>query len=282
MVKKALGRGLGALMPTETAEFQETEGLRNIDLTKIRPNAHQPRKEFSQESLEELAVSIKEKGLIQPVVVVKKDGYYELVSGERRMRAARIAKLKEIPAIIRDYDERDKAEIALIENIQREDLNKIEEAMAYKALMTEFALTQEQMSSKVGKSRAHIANTVRLLDLSRGAKEYLQRSLISPGHARALLTLAPSEQVEMCEQIVKKDWSVRAVEREIQRRRQVHQDEDRQAVEIPLEIQAFQEQLEEKLATRVKIHYGSQRGSIQIEYYSEDDLLRLSDILLQL
>ena len=269
------------MMPTETAEFQETEGLVNIEVGKIRANAHQPRKEFSQDALKELASSIKEKGLIQPVVVVKKDGFYELVSGERRTRAAKLAKLKTIPAIVRDYDERDKAEIALIENIQREDLNKIEEALAYRALMSEFELTQEQMSKKVGKSRAHIANTVRLLDLSQAAKSYLQAGKISPGHARALLTLDPEDQQEMCELIVKKDLSVRAVEKEIKRWKKTDSQE-KKPEEVPAEIQSFQDQLEEKFSTRVKVRYGLEKGHIQIDYYSKEDLLRISDLLLDL
>ncbi|QRN85084.1 ParB/RepB/Spo0J family partition protein [Clostridia bacterium] len=281
MVKKALGRGLGALMPAESVEFQETEGLVNIEVGKIRANAHQPRKEFSQDSLRELANSIKEKGLIQPVVVVKKDGYYELVSGERRTRAAKLANLKTIPAIVRDYNERDKAEIALIENIQREDLNKIEEALAYRALMSEFELTQEQMSKKVGKSRAHIANTVRLLDLSQAAKAYLQAGKITPGHARALLTLDPVDQQEMCELIVKKDLSVRAVEREMKKWNKT-QTQGAKIEELPAEIKSFQDQLEEKFSTRVKVRYAKDKGSIQIEYYSKDDLMRISDLLLEL
>ncbi len=281
MVKKALGRGLGALMPAESVEFQETEGLVNIEVGKIRANAHQPRKDFSQDSLRELANSIKEKGLIQPVVVVKKDGYYELVSGERRTRAAKLANLKTIPAIVRDYNERDKAEIALIENIQREDLNKIEEALAYRALMSEFELTQEQMSKKVGKSRAHIANTVRLLDLSQAAKAYLQAGKITPGHARALLTLDPVDQQEMCELIVKKDLSVRAVEREMKKWNKT-QTQGAKIEELPAEIKSFQDQLEEKFSTRVKVRYAKDKGSIQIEYYSKDDLMRISDLLLEL
>lgn len=281
MAKKALGRGLGALMPTETAGFQEMEGLVNIELGKIRANAHQPRKDFSQDSLRELADSIKEKGLIQPIVVVKKDGYYELVSGERRTRAAKLAKLKTIPAIIRDYDERDKAEIALIENIQREDLSKIEEARAYRALMNEFDLTQEQMSKKVGKSRAHIANTVRLLDLSQTAKAYLQAGKITPGHARALLTLDSDDQQEMCELIVKKDLSVRAVEREMKRWSK-HQTQEEKKEELPADILSFQEQLEEKFSTKVKVRFGKEKGHIQIDYYSKEDLMRISDLLLEL
>jgi ParB family chromosome partitioning protein len=281
VAKKALGRGLGALMPTETAGFQEMEGLANIELGKIRANAHQPRKDFSQDSLRELADSIKEKGLIQPIVVVKKDGYYELVSGERRTRAPKLAKLKTIPAIIRDYDERDKAEIALIENIQREDLSKIEEARAYRALMNEFDLTQEQMSKKVGKSRAHIANTVRLLDLSQTAKAYLQAGKITPGHARALLTLDSEDQQEMCELIVKKDLSVRAVEREMKRWSK-HQTQEEKKEEIPADILSFQEQLEEKFSTKVKVRFGQEKGHIQIDYYSKEDLMRISDLLLEL
>lgn len=281
MVKKALGRGLGALMPTEATEFQEVEGLVNIELGKIRANAHQPRKNFSQESLSELADSIKEKGLIQPVVVVKKDGYYELVSGERRTRAAKMANLETIPAIIRDYNDRDKAEIALIENIQREDLNKIEEGLAYRALMSEFDLTQEQMSKKVGKSRAHIANTVRLLDLSQAAKAYLQAGKITPGHARALLTLDSVDQQEMCELIVKKDLSVRAVEREMKKWNESQNQNDK-SEELPIEIKEFQDQLETKFSTRVKVKYGKDKGNIQIEYYSKEDLMRIADLMLEL
>lgn len=280
MAKRALGRGLGALMPQETAEFQETEGLRNIALDLVRANAHQPRRTFDEAALKELAQSIKEKGLIQPIVVVKRDGYYELVSGERRTRAARLAKLREVPAIVREYDERDRAEIALIENIQREDLSKIEEALAYRALMDEFELTQEQMSKKVGKSRAHIANTVRLLDLSRAAKAYLEERKITPGHARALLPLDADEQEALCRLIVKKDLSVRAVEKEIKRMRRSAEGGTPKERILPPEIQAFQENLEQRFGTKVHVRYGEARGSIQIDYYTHDDLMRIADLLL--
>lgn len=280
MAKRALGKGLGALMPQSSDTFEENEELRMIPLEKIRANVYQPRQNFADDALEELAVSIREKGLIQPVVLIEKDGFYELVSGERRTRAARLAGMTEIPALIRDYNERDQAEIALIENIQREDLNKIEEGLAYQSLLKEYSLTQEALSAKVGKSRAHIANTIRLLDLSAEAKKFLADGRISPGHARALLTLPPETQKELCGDIVRGDWSVRSLENEIKRRKKPLAQSSLEGKPLPADIEAFQEQLQNKFGTKVKIRYGLEKGSIQIDYFSSDDLMRIADLLL--
>lgn len=282
MAKRALGKGLGALMPTASEAFLEEEaGLVLIPLKKIRANAYQPRQDFQEKALKELAVSIKEKGLIQPVVVVKREDMYELVSGERRTRAAKMAGLKEIPALVRDYDHKDQAEIALIENIQRENLNVIEEGLAYQSLLKEFSLTQAALSDRIGKSRAHIANTVRLLDLSQQAKAFLADGRISAGHARALLTLPPDRQLALCQAVVQEGWSVRALEKEVKRDAKPTRPAPSGPEELPADIEAFREQLEEKFASRVRIRYGEDKGSIQIDYFTAEDLLRIADLLLE-
>jgi len=222
MAKRGLGKGLGALIPTdldvmaELTQAEETVPNDNkiveIKIDLIEPNKYQPRKVFQQEALEELAKSIKEHGLVQPIVVRKAGDKFELVAGERRWRAAKLAGLEKIPALIKDFNLQETTEIALIENIQREDLNPLEEASAYQLLLDEFKLTQEELAKKVGKSRPYIANTLRLLSAPTEIQQHVIEGKLTAGHARALLPLPPAGQIQLAEKIIKENLSVRETE----------------------------------------------------------------------
>ena len=279
MAKKALGRGLGALIPSEDTNFSEMESIQDIPIARIEANTFQPRTHFEDQKLQELAVSIREKGVIQPVVVIRQGEGYQLVSGERRTRAALLAGFDSIPAIVRKYSDRDRAEIAIVENIQREDLNPLEEAAAYQTLMEEFGLTQSAMAEQVGRSRAHIANTLRLLDLGPEARAYLSSGKITAGHARALLALSPGEQEMLAARVAAEGLSVRETERLVRQAQKNGQKRQKPAREVPVEVEDMQTRLQERFATKVRIHYGEERGKIEIEYYSPDDLLRITDLL---
>lgn len=281
MSKKGLGRGLQALIPMRTDE--KTDGaVAEVGIASIVVNEKQPRKFFSEEKLEELAASIKEHGIVQPIVVrPAAAGRYELVAGERRWRACKMLGLKSIPAIVKEVNEREMAEIALIENIQREDLNPVEEAVAYKMLMEDYGLTQEELSAQVSKSRPFIANTVRLLNLPKEVLDMVQAGSLTAGHARALLGLSKhKEQLEMAKQVAAKKLSVRQTEQAIKQgakkaeptkppiRRQEHI------------IMAVEEKLRNKFSTQVKIKQGGKAGKVEIDYYNQEDLQRIIDILL--
>ncbi len=219
--KTGLGRGLDLLIPgggDEMSGDSSAKGTETLRLSQIEPNRDQPRKKFDKESIEELASSIKQYGVIQPIIVCKKNDYYEIIAGERRWRAAKKAGLKEIPVIIRDYSDREIAEISLIENIQREDLNPIEEAKAYKQLIDEYGLKQDELAQKISKSRANIANTMRLLKLHDKVQKMLADNAITAGHARALLAIEDKEiQLDAAEQIIKYGLSVRDTESLVKR-----------------------------------------------------------------
>lgn len=281
MIKKGLGRGLQALIPTK--EEGKIEGsVMEIDISLINVNEKQPRKFFSEEKLVELAASIKEHGVVQPIVVRPiSAGGYELVAGERRWRACRKLGIKRIPAVIKDVSEREMAEIALIENIQREDLNPVEEAVAYKTLIEEHGLTQEELSSRVGKSRPFIANTVRLLNLPADILEMVRENRLSAGHARALLGLtSKKEQVELAKQIAARGLSVRQTEQAI--KKGLHATTHKKAAPRPEPIlSAIEEKLRNKFSTQVKIRAGKKAGKIEIDYYDQGDLERIVDILLE-
>lgn len=276
--KSALGKGLEALIPDIDISGQE-DGVKEIDINEIEPNSGQPRKKFDEEKMQQLAASIKEHGVVQPVLVTKEGSFYKLVAGERRWRAARIAGLKTIPAVIKEFTPSEIMEISLIENIQREDLNPIEEADAYKRLIEEFGLTQEKISERVGKSRSAVANILRLLNLDERVKDYLMDGVLSEGHARALITINDSQtQFDTAKKIIDDNLNVRQTERLVKsvllgkiREKSVKKSE-------PF-INEAQEKLKNILGTKVNIVHGRKKGKIEIEYYSYDDLERIIDML---
>lgn len=274
--KRALGRGLQALIP-EYDDDNSSSNVENISINDIEPNKYQPRKHFNDESLMELSESIKEHGVIQPIIVKKIDYGYQIVAGERRWRAAKLAGLKEIPVIIKDFNEQEIMEIALIENLQREDLNPIDEAKAYKALIDQFKLTQEDISKKVGKSRSAIANSIRLLNLSNEIQEMLIKGKLSIGHAKVILSITDNDkQNYIAKRIVEKNLNVRDTEKLIKQtssKKKKKQYEDEYIKEIEDNFCRF-------FGTKVKILNGNKRGKIFIEYYGEDDLTRMAELII--
>lgn len=282
--QRGLGRGLNALLSDEvlngTEEKQEV--IKKIDINDIEPNKKQPRKNFNEEELNDLSKSILEHGIIQPLVVREINGKYEIVAGERRYRAARLAGLNEIPVIVKNFSEQQTLEVALVENIQREDLNPIELACAYSLLMERFDLNQEEVADKVGKSRPSVANILRLLKLHPYVQEKLRENEITFGHARALLTIKEGKvQKELTDMIVEKQLSVRDVEKYIQMLSK-KADESKEKSEkqgYNLFYREIQENLQKLFGTKVSISRGSKKGKIEIEYYSDDELERIIQII---
>jgi ParB family chromosome partitioning protein len=268
----ALGRGLGALIQTRH------EGIREIEVEKIKPNPEQPRKVFNTDALSELAASVKEKGVLQPVIVREAEGgEYYLIAGERRWRAASLAGLKKIPVIIKESSPGESLEIALIENIQRDDLNPIETAEAFQRLIGEYRYTQEELSRRVGKDRTTIANYLRILKLPPEVKEFVNNEVLSLGHAKAIVSLPTRKaQVEAARTVLKKGLSVR--ETEALCKRIVNLPGKRATKTKDPDIIALEERLKRSLGTRVRIKHSGKRGKIEIEYYSLDELDRLLDI----
>ncbi|MBE3591492.1 MAG: ParB/RepB/Spo0J family partition protein [Thermoanaerobacter sp.] len=279
--KKGLGRGLQALIPEYQTE--ELQGVETINITYIHPNQYQPRKQFDGESLKELAESIKQHGVIQPIIVRKVDSGYQIVAGERRWRAAKIAGLSEIPAIVKNFDDLQVMEIALIENLQREDLNPIEEAKAYKALIEQFNLTQEEISKKIGKSRSVIANSIRLLNLDDRVQEMLVKGDITIGHAKVILSLPnKSLQYEAAKKVAEENLNVRETENLVKNllRKNEKITKKLKLDKIDAHVKEIEDNLCSFLGTKVKISQRSKdRGIIQIEYYSEEDLTRIIEII---
>ncbi len=273
-MKTALGRGIESLLPDKGEEVIK------LDIERILPSEDQPRKVFRDESLKELAESIKERGVIQPVIVKRiGDGTFRLIAGERRWRAAKIAGLKKIPAIIKDYASRDALEIALIENIQREDLDPIETALAFEKLQKEYNLTQEEIAKKVGKDRATVANYLRLLNLPDEIKRYIHAGKITFGHARALLSIPDVKmQMECAMEIIKKNLSVRASE-EIAKRFIEKKKKRQQSVKDP-HIKDLEQKLKKALGTDVRIIEKGKKGKIEIIFNSHDEFQRLFDFLI--
>jgi len=289
MAKPALGKGLGALINTRVAAPAPVEELgervQNIPLDQIVPSPLQPRTEFRSEQLTELVESIREQGIIQPLIVRKVADKYELIAGERRWRAATELKLADAPAIIRKASDREVLELALIENLQREDLNPIEEAMAYERLHRDFALTQEDISKRVGKSRASVANAMRLLDLHADIQSLLKQARLSVGHAKVLLSIkSHEEQKFLADQIIRQGASVRVAEKmaaaHLARTGKAPSTRGSSSSsssdpELSPAVLRVQNLLTHRLATRVVIQHGDKRGSITIEYYGNDDLNRI-------
>jgi ParB family chromosome partitioning protein len=276
MQKQALGKGLGALIPDLSAlnDKEKTAlGIHEIELDKIVPNEYQPRKVFDDEKLKELAASIREQGVIQPVIVHRAGGGYELIAGERRWRASRLAGLKTIPALVKEATKRELLEMALIENIQREDLNPLEAAEAYKRLQDEFKLTQEDLARRVGKERSTVTNFLRILGLPKEVKHELAAGSLSMGHAKALLSLERSrDQIQAALMITKKGLSVREAEALASRLKNPPKDKK---ARLSHELKAMEEKLKKALGTKVSIASKSKGGRIVIEYYSAEELDRI-------
>lgn len=281
MNKKKLGRGLGELLGDA---LDDTGRVMDISIDEISPNPWQPRRDFDEESLNALASSIRENGLIQPVVVrKKKDGTYELAAGERRWRAAKMAGLTVIPAISKEYDDRSMAEMALVENLQRKDLNPVDEGMAYRKLMDEYGLTQENISQKVGKSRPYVANMVRLLDLPEEVKDFLSQGQLTAGQARPLLGLeSDAEKVQLARRIVKEGLSARKVEDIIREGKEPKKKEDPPAAAF---MKAVEEKLGLSVGSKVRIRIGkgknAHKGTISISFSNDEEFQRIADILNQ-
>jgi ParB family chromosome partitioning protein len=280
--RRALGRGLGALIreaPSPSAPSPE----RRVSLAEIRPNPRQPRRYFAEERIAELAESIRHQGVLQPLVVRKVADGYELIIGERRFRAAQRAGLDRVPVIVKDVSDAESLEMALVENIQREDLTPIEEALAYRQLMEEFQLTQEAVASRVGKSRPVVTNLLRILNLPEEIKEEVDRGSISVGHARALLVLdMPEQQLEMARTIMRQGLSVRETETLVSRKPETSaapaspptspSTQPPQRIDIHIHVSALEEELMRSLGTKVRLLPKKKGGRIEIEYYSNDEL----------
>lgn len=275
MIKKGLGKGLGALISSADTEVS---GVREMKINEIEPNAGQPRKYFNDDKLSQLAESIKIHGIVQPLIVKREEDTYKIVAGERRWRAARLAGLETVPVIVKEMSSKQVMEVALIENIQREDLNPIEEAEAYDKLMTEFEMTQEDIAIAVGKSRPAIANAVRLLTLQDKLKNLVISGQLSSGHARALLSIEDkSLQLKATEEILTKDLNVRDTEKLV--KKVLSRKEKKPARKLDEEYAALEDKFREILGTKVKIVRNNKSGKIMIEYYSVEELERIVEMI---
>lgn len=280
-MSKRLGKGLDALIPS--LSVNDDDKVIEIPLKELRPNPYQPRKTFNEDSIAELAQSIKEHGVIQPIIVRTVLRGYEIIAGERRFRASQQCGLEKIPAVVRKFTDQQVMEIALIENVQREDLNAIEIANAYQALVDQFQFTQEELSVKVGKSRSHIANLLRLLQLPEDVKQHVSRGTLSMGHARAIVGVKDDKmKKELADLTVKNEWSVRFLEDYIKQLEEVKQppqkEKEKEKNKDPY-IDQLEESLRDRYRTTVKIKHQNDKGKIELLYYSKDDLERLLDIL---
>lgn len=304
--KRGLGKGLGAIFGEEVVQEvtggeanqkpEQTDGAGNVirntleepreitvRLSKIEPNREQPRKDFNEEQLNELADSIRQYGVLQPLLVQRKGDIFEIIAGERRWRAAKMAGLKEVPVVIREYTEQQTVEIALIENVQREDLNPIEEAIAYQRLMKEFHLKQEEIAERVSKNRSTITNSMRLLNLAPEVQQMLIENLISSGHARALLSLEDKElQLELANRIVREQMSVRDVEKAVKQAGKAPREKKKVPDDEALELifKNLEDRMKTVMGTKVNIsRKDKNKGRIEIEYYSESELERIVELI---
>lgn len=306
MAKKGLGKGLGAIFGEDVVkenkeetekkakakaeakaaeEMDEKGRILMLKLNLVQPNKEQPRKTFDEEKINELAESIKNYGVLQPLLVQKNDSFYEIIAGERRWRAAKAAGLKEIPAVLKEYSKQEAMEISLIENVQRADLNPIEEALGYKQLIDEFGLTQEEIAVRVAKSRTVITNTMRLLKLDEQIQNMLVQGVITSGHARALLSLEDTQmQLKAAKEILDKKLSVRETERLVKRLQKEasgeKKEEKKKDETLALIYQDLEDRMKSVMGTKVSIHNKDKnKGRIEIEYYSEAELERIVEMI---
>lgn len=291
-VKRGLGKGLDSIIPIQDnspseknieSKEEQKDPETIVKITQVEPNRDQPRKNFDEDALQELADSIKQFGLLQPILVQDRKTYYEIIAGERRWRAAKLAGLKEIPVIIRDYTDQEIVEISLIENIQREDLNPIEEAQAYKRLLTEFHLKQDEVAERVSKSRTAVTNSMRLLKLCDEVQQMIIDDMLSTGHARALISIEdPEEQYTIAQKIFDEKLSVRDVEKLVKNlnKPEKPKKENKEDKSLDIIYQDIEEKLKQSLGTKVAISSkGNGAGKVEIEFYNHDDLDRIIELL---
>ncbi len=289
---RGLGKGLDSLIPASVPKaepVQETEAKEDnaqgtyVKITKVEPNREQPRKNFDEDALQELADSIKQYGIVEPLIVQDRKTYYEIVAGERRWRAAKLAGLKEVPVIVRNYTEQEIVEISLIENIQREDLNPIEEAQAYRRLLTEFNLKQDEVAERVSKSRTAVTNSMRLLKLCDEVQQMIIDDMITTGHARALISIDdPEQQYTIAQKVFDEKLSVRDVEKLVKNLNKPEKVKKEPVTDKALEAvyQDLEEKLKQSLGTKVSIaSKGDGAGKLEIEFYTHDDLEKITDLL---
>lgn len=285
MARSRLGRGLEALIPVEPVEAETNAAASaKIALRLIDPNPYQPRRQFDQEALHELSESIRQHGVLQPVIVRKHGKRFQLLAGERRCRGAELAGLKEIPALVKELNDSEMMELAIVENLQREDLNPLDEAAGYDQLMQRLQMTQEEVAKRVGRSRPHVANTLRLLQLPPAIQELVSRETITAGHARALLAIADAARQQECaEKVISQGLSVRQTEELVKQQQvssltTVSRETNKQR---PTEVVDLEKRLASSLGTQVRLLPGRKRGKIEIVYYDNDELERLLELLLQ-
>lgn len=295
---RGLGKGLDALIPSgissssgsansnkakEDRSSEKKSGETIVNITKVEPNREQPRKNFDEDALQELADSIKQYGIVEPLIVQDRKTYYEIIAGERRWRAAKLAGLKEVPVIVRNYTEQEIVEISLIENIQREDLNPIEEAQAYKRLLTEFNLKQDEVAERVSKSRTAVTNSMRLLKLCDEVQQMIIDDMITTGHARALISIDdPEQQYTIAQKVFDEKLSVRDVEKLVKNLNKPEKVKKEPVTDKALEAvyQDLEEKLKQSLGTKVSIaSRGDGAGKLEIEFYTHDDLEKITDLL---
>ncbi len=288
--KKGLGKGLDSLIPESSkanvtqAAAAADDNVQMIKLSLIEPNRDQPRQKFDEDGLQELADSIKQHGVLEPLMVRKNKDYYEIIAGERRWRAAKMAGVKEVPAVVKDYSDQEIVEISLIENIQRENLNPIEEAIAYKRLLEEFNLKQDEVAERVSKSRTAVTNSMRLLKLDERVRQMIVDEMITTGHARALLAISNKDkQYELATRVFDEKLSVRETEKLVKNLVNPKKTKKKKADAKDIIYQDMEEQMQEAMGTKVRVApKGSGKGKIEIEYYSEDELEHMFEMIMSL
>jgi len=281
-IQKGLGKGLGALFSDFDEEIQDNSPYKLLPIHKVEPNRNQPRQDFDEEELQALSESLAEYGILQPLTVRELDsGYYQIIAGERRWRAARMAGLSEVPAVIVEADDKKAMELALVENLQRQDLNAVEEALGYQSLMSDFGLTQEETAQAVGKSRPAVANALRLLNLCPGVLEKVRDGSLSAGHARAILTLkSEKKRLEVAQKVIALGLSVRQAELLCKNMTREPKPEPKVTLAVDY-IGECEKQLSKHLGRGVKIVNGKRKGRFELEFYGQDDLQKLLEILMK-